>query len=156
MQGFEGREEIKVVIFHVGQRLFAIPIEYVREILPYQDPISVPDSPDWLAGVIDLAGRVLPVVSLHERFDESMDEDERHLIRLQFDDQRGAAFTTDAVTAIRVLEDEAIRDVDQLSGEMQTPLLWGAARVDNQLVLVINPEKVVDVDYIHSFAKMCE
>ena len=140
-------QEIKVVVFNVGARSFAIRIDHVKEIQKYQTPVRVPDSPSWLAGVLDIDGHVFPVVSLHQRFhvDESEAQGASHLINLEL--TRGEmAFTTDEVTAIRTLQSDDIRHLTQVSTEMENPLLEGAVTIGDELVLLIDPERVVDLE----------
>lgn len=58
----------QIVTFRVGDDLFAADIFAVERVLRHQPPTSIPNVPDWLEGVIDYQGRVVPVVNLRARF----------------------------------------------------------------------------------------
>ncbi len=143
----EGGEEIKVVVFDVGERQFGIRIDYVREILEHRDPTAVPDAPAWLAGILDVAGEVLPVISLHKRLDAERRDARRHLINLTTSDG-DMVFTADEVNAIRVLRDDQIRPVEHFAEEKNDHFLEGAVSLEGKIILLIDPRKIVDMEVV--------
>lgn len=58
----------KIVWFRLGADFFAADIFSVERVLRYQTPTAVPNVPEWIEGVIEYQGRVVPVVSLRRRF----------------------------------------------------------------------------------------
>ena len=58
----------QLVTFRLGDDHFAADIHAVERVLRFQEPTPVPDVPDWVEGVIDYQGRVVPVVNLRRRF----------------------------------------------------------------------------------------
>jgi purine-binding chemotaxis protein CheW len=62
-------ETTKLVIFRLGDDLFAADIFAVERVLRYQDPRTVPDAPPWIEGVIEYQKHVIPVVNLRRRFE---------------------------------------------------------------------------------------
>ena len=58
----------KMVVFRVGDDLFAADVQSVERVLRYQAPRPVPDVPDWVDGVIDYRDRLVPVIDLRRRF----------------------------------------------------------------------------------------
>ena len=61
-------DNAQIVTFRIGDDLFAADIFAVERVLRHQEPTSIPNVPDWLEGVIDYQGRVVPVVNLRARF----------------------------------------------------------------------------------------
>src|SRR5262249_48999535 len=59
----------KIVSFRLGDDLFATDIFSVERVLRYQQPRGVPNVPEWIEGVIEYQGRVVPVVNLRRRFE---------------------------------------------------------------------------------------
>lgn len=59
----------KIVTFRLGEDLFAADIYSVERVLRYQATTPVPNVPEWIDGVIDYQGRVVPVISLRRRFE---------------------------------------------------------------------------------------
>src|SRR4051812_4248105 len=63
------REEDKLVTFRLGDDYFAADVHAVERVLRYEPATSVPDMPDYVEGVMEYQGRVLPVVNLRRRFE---------------------------------------------------------------------------------------
>jgi purine-binding chemotaxis protein CheW len=59
----------KIVTFRLGEDLFAADIYSVERVLRYQQTTPVPNVPEWIEGVIDYQGRVVPVINLRQRFE---------------------------------------------------------------------------------------
>ena len=56
--------ETQLVTLALGAEIFAVPVEYVREILDFQLPFSIPEGPAYLLGLIDVRGRATPTLDL--------------------------------------------------------------------------------------------
>ena len=63
-------KDLQVVGFRIGRETFGLPIAMVREIVRVPEITSVPNAPDYIEGVINLRGRIIPVVDLRKRFGE--------------------------------------------------------------------------------------
>ena len=148
-------KEIKVVVFEVGDRVFAIRIDYVREILEHRDLTVVPDAPTWLAGILEISEAVLPVVSLHKRFGAKERDTHRHLINLTTPDG-DMIFTADDVTAIRMLSPDQIKPVEKFGEQEGAHFLEGAVSLDGELVLIIDPRRVVDMQILQEARERTE
>jgi purine-binding chemotaxis protein CheW len=61
-------DRAQIVTFRLGDELFAADIFAVERVLRYQAPTPIPNVPDWIAGVLDYRGRVVPVLDLRRRF----------------------------------------------------------------------------------------
>src|SRR5580692_660642 len=67
-------KDIQIVGFRIGRETFGLPIAMVREIVRVPEITSVPNAPDYIEGVINLRGRIIPVVDLRKRFGEKVIE----------------------------------------------------------------------------------
>jgi purine-binding chemotaxis protein CheW len=56
--------DLQLVTLGLGSEVFAVPVEFVREILDYQKPFSIPDGPAYLLGLTDVRGRATPTLDL--------------------------------------------------------------------------------------------
>ena len=63
-------KDLQIVGFRIGRETFGLPIAIVREIVRVPEITSVPNAPDYIEGVINLRGRIIPVVDLRKRFGE--------------------------------------------------------------------------------------
>ena len=69
MTNVNARTVSKIVTFRLGEDLFAADIYSVERVLRYQSTTPVPNVPEWIDGVIDYQGRVVPVINLRRRFE---------------------------------------------------------------------------------------
>src|SRR6202011_5718873 len=67
-------KELQVVGFRIGRETFGVPISLVREIVRVPSITSVPNAPDYIEGVVNLRGRIIPVVDLRKRFGQKQIE----------------------------------------------------------------------------------
>ena len=63
-------KDIQLVGFRIGRETFGVPIGLVREIVRMMEITAVPDAPDYVEGVINLRGRIIPVIDQRKRFRE--------------------------------------------------------------------------------------
>lgn len=68
------QEERRYVLFRLGREEFGLPIEKVDSVIAFIEPTPVPGAPDVVEGVVNLRGRVIPVVDLRRRFQVPVDE----------------------------------------------------------------------------------
>ena len=61
-------ESTRLVTFRLGQHLFAAEIHAVQRVLRHEPPRALPDMPDWMEGVVDYQGTVVPVIDMRRRF----------------------------------------------------------------------------------------
>lgn len=61
-------QEGKYVTFRSGKEYYAIKIQYVNEIIVYQDVTAIPESEDYIKGLINLRGKIIPVIDVRVRF----------------------------------------------------------------------------------------
>src|SRR5271163_1894392 len=70
-------KELQVVGFRIGRETFGLPISIVREIVRVPEITSVPNAPDYIEGVINLRGRIIPIVDLRKRFGQKTFEPDK-------------------------------------------------------------------------------
>jgi purine-binding chemotaxis protein CheW len=62
-----GGRETQFVTLGLGKEVFAVPVEYVREILDYREPFAIPEGPAWFLGLTDVRGQATPTIDLRRR-----------------------------------------------------------------------------------------
>ncbi len=61
------QSEAQYVTLGLGSEVFAVPVEFVREILDFQPPFAIPDGPSYLLGLTDVRGRGTPTIDLRAK-----------------------------------------------------------------------------------------
>jgi purine-binding chemotaxis protein CheW len=141
----------QIVTFRLGDDLFAADIYSVERVLRYQAPTSIPNVPDWIEGVIDYQGRVVPVISLRRRFELPATEiaaDTRILV-LNAGGEWIAAIV-DAVLEVAGLAESAVQPPPPLFRGIAGQYLKGIARRADRLVIFLDVERLLSTtDRLH-------
>lgn len=147
------------IIFLLGEKKFGVNITQTREILSAKDLTYVPDSPDYVRGIINLRGAVVPVVDLHLRLEiaESNENNNEKIIIIEMDDVT-AGMLVDDVEEIKGLTREDIVNLPELARKVKSGYIEGVGRSesDEELLLLLDLESILsnqEIDSLKSVKK---
>lgn len=132
------------VSFIVGGEEFGVNILTVQEIIRPVDITRVPHAPDFVEGVINLRGRILPVIDLRTRFgfpERDRGEDTR-IIVVEIGAQT-IGFMTDAVQEVLRVDVTAIEPAPELAVGIDAGYLRGVAKLDERLLILLDLENLL-------------
>jgi purine-binding chemotaxis protein CheW len=135
---------VKLVIFQLGMDLFATEVYSAERVLRYTPPNSVPDLPEWIEGVLSYREKVIPVVDMRRRIElaeTSVTPDTRILVLVTKDGWVGAV--VDTVHEVAVVPKDAITPPPALFRGLSAEFVRGIAKVNEQLVIVLDVERVL-------------
>jgi purine-binding chemotaxis protein CheW len=135
---------VKLVIFRIGEDLFAADVLAVDRVLRFTPPNPVPDVPRWIEGVIEHRGGVIPVVDLRrriERDDAELNASTRILVLNTSDGFVGAI--ADAVVEVAVVPAAAVAPPPPLFRGLAADAVRGIAKVRDELVVVLDVDRVL-------------
>ena len=119
----------------------------VREIVKLQHITGVPETPSEVRGVINLRGRIIPVVDLRLKFGMSSREyDQRTCIIVvepNGSHQGPIGIIVDEVSEVLTLSDSDVQDTPDFGGGVSTPFLLGMAKVKDQVKILLDIDKVL-------------
>jgi purine-binding chemotaxis protein CheW len=140
-------DEEQVVVFHLATGEFGVPIDSVQEIVRVPSELThVPKAPDFVEGVINLRGAVLPVVDQRKRLNlPAIDRNDRQRIMVFLLHGVRTGFIVDAVTEVLKIPKIAIGPSPKLSAE-QAKLLGRVANLEKQkrMIQLIEPNYLID------------
>ena len=150
------RPPLHVVVFTLANECFALPVVQVREILRLQEMTPLPKAPAFMAGVINLRGRVLAVIDLRKRFElepaSRSDEARIVIVRLP---KALVGFIVDSVEEVLDLPREAIQVAPEVSSaHIGRRYLSGIAQVETRLVLLLNATAVFSEEEAEQLAQV--
>jgi len=145
----------QLVIYLLAGEQFGIEITAVESIIKMQEITVVPQSPDFVEGLTNLRGDVLPVIDLRKRFGirPSKNLDEERIVVVEGDGQQ-VGMIVDAVTEVLTVEGEAIEPPSSLVLGNNIDFISGIAKVDDQLVTIIDLKKVLVSEEMLELAAM--
>jgi purine-binding chemotaxis protein CheW len=142
-----GQETGQYVIFRLGLEEFAFDISKVKEIFPTQEITKVHRSPTHIEGVMNLRGRLVTVIDLRKRFKlntKDLDESSRIIVVDASDAPVG--FLVDEVTEVVRMPVDSVEPVPEyVAQEIESEYVAGIAKLDDRLITIIDPLKVLDL-----------
>jgi purine-binding chemotaxis protein CheW len=138
------QSEQQLVVFDLAQEAYGVDIGTVREIIRMQDVTSVPHRPDYVSGVINLRGRITPVVDLRKRFDLSDLEITRDSRIVVVDiDGDDIGMIVDAVTEVLRISTTQIEPPSTMIAAGGSDYIVGIPKLEERLVLLLDLERVL-------------
>ncbi len=136
--------------FTVATEVFAIAISAIKEIIEYRPPTEVPMMPPHIRGVINLRGRVVPVIDLAVRFGRTKAEASRRTCIVileihQEDQQQEIGVVVDAVSAVLDMADADIEPPPKFGAKLRTDFISGMGKIDDKFVIILDVDKVLSI-----------
>ena len=137
-------EEMQLVVFKLGAENYAVSILQVQEIKRITDITRVPQTPDYIKGVMNLRGSVMPVVDLTKRLNLPKQEytDDTRIIIVKLDDIV-VGMIVDAVLEVTALVKEQIEWPDGMMGGVDAQFLDGVGKEEDRLLILLNLENTL-------------
>ncbi len=148
MSGQKG--DIKQYIsFNVGKELYAVEITTVREIKGWIPTTSLPNSPDYMRGVINMRGVIVPVFDLRTRFSRGHTQPGKsHVVIIVKLGERTIGILVDAVSDILTIPQEDILSVPDKDANPEYAFMEGLVSVEDKMVAIIKPRMLFDMNLI--------
>jgi len=150
-------QEGKYLTFTLGQEEYGIGILKVREIIGMMEITSVPRTPEHVKGVINLRGKVIPVISLRCRFGiREEDFTERTcIIVVEIRGTTGAipiGIIVDSVSEVLNISGEDIEPTPALGSALDTQYILGMAKVKGKVKILLDIDQVLSTDEVSTLA----
>lgn len=136
--------EVQIVVFRLDKEEYAVSILQVQEIKRMTDITRVPHTPDYIKGVINLRGSVLPVIDLKKRLNLTLADynDNTRIIIVKVEDL-SIGIIVDAVSEVLTINSECIEPAQSVVGGVSTDYLSGVGKLDNRLIILLNLEALI-------------
>lgn len=139
----------KFLSFVLGREEYGLEILRVQEINGLMDITRVPRSPDYVKGVINLRGRVIPIINLRKKFNMPMVEDTERtciiMVQVNYNDsQITMGIIVDEVSEVLNITDEQIEPSPSFGGGMkEADFITGMGKLDGKVVILLDVDRVL-------------
>ena len=140
----DAKEVLQLVTFRLGKEEFSMDILKVQEIIRHMDLTRVPRTPDFVDGVINLRGRVIPVLDLRKRFGlpEGEKTNETRIIVVDVDN-RTVGLKVDAVSEVLRLPADTVEPPPSLVTGIESDYIKGVGKLDGRLIILLDVAKIL-------------
>ncbi len=151
----------KYLIFHLGNEEFGTEVLKVREIMGLQDITTVPQTPTYVKGVINLRGKVIPVVDLRLKFGFPPEEYSARtciiVVRTtQGDQDLMIGIVVDGVAEVLSLTGAEIEDTPDFGAGVATPYLKGMAKIKGKVKILLDIDRVLSASEISGMTALLQ
>ena len=144
-------EATQHLTFKLDEEVFAVDISKVREVLEYTAVTKVPQTPEFMKGVINLRGHVVPVVDLRLKF--GMQEAEKTvntciiIVEVSVDkDTAVLGALADSVQEVHDFEHDQIEPPPKIGTRLKTDFIKGMGKRNDQFIMILDIDKVFSTD----------
>jgi purine-binding chemotaxis protein CheW len=142
-----GGEATQYLTFKLDDEVFAVSIDKVREVLDYTTVTKVPQTPDFMRGVINLRGSVVSVVDMRLKFGMPRTEKTVNtciiIVEINLEDETTVlGALADSVQEVFDLEPEQIEAAPKIGTKLNTDFIRGMGKRDEQFIIILDIDKV--------------
>jgi purine-binding chemotaxis protein CheW len=148
-------EQLQLVSFTVGKELFAVDILSVQEINRMLELTKVPQSPEGIEGVINLRGRIIPVLDLRNQFGiETSELDENTRIIVVEVQGNTIGFIVDSVHEVLRINKSIIEATPQMNSSIDSSYVAGVAKLDDDLLILLDLDNLLSPEALNKLSGM--
>jgi purine-binding chemotaxis protein CheW len=147
--------ENQVVVFELGSENYGVSIASVESIIKVQAITRIPHSRDFVAGVTNLRGKVLPVVDLRKRFGlppQELDKNSRIIIISV--NRMEVGMIVDGVSEVLTIQDSNVEPTPPITVTVDSSFITGIAKVEQRLVILLDLGKILSASEQEGLAEL--
>lgn len=139
-----GDLEEQLVVFHVGDEVYGLDTSKVQEIIRMQAITHVPGALPFVKGVINLRGRIIPVIGLHQRFAKA-DKDLGRSSRIVVVETGGQAvgMVVDAVSEVLRIPTSCVEPPSPIVTGIDSEYIRGIAKLEGRLIILLQLDRLL-------------
>jgi len=140
----EDTQKDKFLTFKVGKEDYGLEICHVTEIIGIQKITEVPDMPDYVKGVINLRGKVIPIMDVRKRFKfEERDYDDRTCIVVVHINDTSLGLVVDTVKEVSDIPEKDIQPPPEIAEGNRQFFIRGLGKVEEEVKILLDAEKLL-------------
>lgn len=143
--------------FNIGEEHYGVDIGKVIEIIGIQKITEMPQQPEYVKGVINLRGRIIPTIDVRIRFNkEEKAYDERTCIIVVDVNDIMVGFIVDQVDEVLTIQDNAISSVPSFNDDFKGKYVKGIARLEERIIMLLESELLLSEEELQGIASIQE
>jgi purine-binding chemotaxis protein CheW len=150
-------KDLQVVGFRIGNETYGVRIGSVREIVRVPEITSVPSAPDTIEGVINLRGKIIPVMDLRKRFGQSdIRPDKKNRILVVELENKSIGLIVNAASEVLKIAPSEIEPPGNVFAEGESSYVTGVGKLKGRLVILLDINKLLQRSEIKRLEEVAE
>ncbi|MDT8447806.1 MAG: chemotaxis protein CheW [bacterium] len=143
----------KLLTFMLGGQEYGIQILEAREVIGMMEPEPVPNTPEFMLGIINLRGKIIPILSLRAKFHLPPGEVTPETCVLVADlHGRQTGCKIDSLVGVVTIEPHEYEEHLDMGANINTDFILGIAKLKERTIIVLDMEEIVDHEEVHAIA----
>jgi purine-binding chemotaxis protein CheW len=144
----------KFLTFLLGEEIYGIPIKKAREIIGMMEITHIPKTQGYIKGVINLRGKIIPIVDLRLRFgmDEKKYSERTCVIVIEvnvhessaYESRRSVGIAVDTVSEVVNIQQNEIEPPPEYDAQIEGNFLTGLGKIKDKVILILDIEKILN------------
>lgn len=135
---------LQLVTFNIGDEEFGVDILHVKEIIRMMEITKVPKSPEFVDGVINLRGNVVPIIDLRKRFSMlSKEHDKNTRISVVELGDTVVGFVVDSVHEVLRIPSDTVEPPPPVVAGIDAEYIRGVGKLDDRLLILLDLQKLL-------------
>ncbi len=149
-------EEKQYIVFSAGNQDFGVEIMQTREIINMSELTDMPNSPDFIKGIVNLRGEIVPIVDLEKRLmkdDTSLSADEGRIIVVSIDDNL-VGMQVNQVEGIIRLDSSKIGQAPDITTSVKSNFIKGVGKLEERLLIILDLVNVLTAEEVEQIEEL--
>lgn len=136
--------ELQIVGFRIGRETFGLPIGLVQEIVRPPEIAAVPHAPEYVQGVMNLRGRIVPVIDLRRRFGETaIANNRKNRVLVVEVESHAVGLVVDSASEVLKISESQVEPAPEVFAEAATNYVTGVAKLGGRLIILVDLKKIL-------------
>lgn len=152
--------QLQLVTFRLGNELYGVDIMSVKEIVKIQPIRPIPNAPNYMVGILNLRGEIIPIIDLHRRFhidfangEEELDELESGFIIINIEGNL-MGIIIDRVSRVASVDSSEIQAAPRMSGGIGSEYIKGVVRNQDGYLIILDIVRLFDPKELQKFIEL--
>lgn len=149
----EDTQKDKYLTFQLGEEEYGVDIRFVTEVVGLQEITSVPDMPEFIKGVINLRGKVIPVMDVRMRFNmEKRAYDDRTCVVVVDIDDTSVGLVVDEVQEVADIPESRIEPPPRVSKATRSRFIMGLGKMEDKVTILLDVRNLLYEEELEQLA----
>jgi purine-binding chemotaxis protein CheW len=137
-------KELQIVGLRIGRETFGLPISIVREVVRVPEITAVPNAPNHIEGVINLRGRIIPILDLRKRFGEKVPEpNKKNRVVVVELETRAIGLIVNSASEVLRIKPSDIEPPHNIFQEGELNFITGVGKLNGRLVMMLDLNRIL-------------
>ena len=144
-------EDLQYLTFYIGDEIFALDLLVIKEIIPYEEITKIPLMQEFILGVINLRGEILPIVDLNKRIElntkQNLKKSSIIVISIEYEKKKlKIGIVVDIVSKVFSFKNNNLELSPLFGTKIKKKFIKQEAKVDDIFIPILNTENILNID----------